>query len=87
MAEPQSLAPNLSEMMEEYTAGKEDVHLEPQTETTPVAEPEVQERQKSQLRKEESRKELNKAKMSKLKSHTTIKLLFQMKPTSFGKRI
>ena len=30
-------------MMEEYAAGEEEVHLEPQTETTPVAEPEGQE--------------------------------------------
>ena len=29
-------------MMEEYTAGEEEVHLEPQTETTQVVEPEVQ---------------------------------------------
>ena len=42
MAEPHSLVPNLNEMMEEYTAGEEEVHLEPQTEITPVGEPKVQ---------------------------------------------
>ena len=42
MAEPQSLVLNLNEIMEEYIAGEEEFHLEPQTETTPVAEPEVQ---------------------------------------------
>ena len=39
MVEPQSLVLNLNELMEEYTVGEEEVHLEPQTETTPVAEP------------------------------------------------
>ena len=42
MVEPQNLVPNLSQIMEEYTTNEEEVHLEPQTETTPVAEPEVQ---------------------------------------------
>ena len=42
MAEPQNLVPNLSEIMEEYATSEEEVHLEPQTETTPVAEPEAQ---------------------------------------------
>ena len=42
MAEPQNLVPNLSEIMEEYTTSEEEVHLEPQTETTPVAEPTAQ---------------------------------------------
>ena len=42
MAEPQNLVPNLSESMEEYTVSEEEVHLKPQTETTPVAEPEGQ---------------------------------------------
>ena len=38
-------------MMEEYTAGEEEVHLEPQTETTPVAEQEVQEEAQNQAHK------------------------------------
>ena len=42
MAEPQNPVPNLSQIMEEYTANEEEVHLEPQTETTLVAESEVQ---------------------------------------------
>ena len=41
MAEPQNLVPNLSQIME-YTTNEEEVHLEPQTETTPVAEPKVE---------------------------------------------
>ena len=41
MAKPQNLVPNLSEIMEEYTTSAEEVHLEPQIETTLVAEPEV----------------------------------------------
>ena len=42
MVEPQNLVPNLSEIMEEYTTSEEEVHLEPHTETTSVAEPEAQ---------------------------------------------
>ena len=38
-------------MMEEYTAGEEEVHLEPQTETTPVGEQEVQEEAQNQAHK------------------------------------
>ena len=61
MVEPQSLVPNLNEMMEEYTAGEEEVHLEPQTETTPIAEPEVQKEAQNPAHKEKKRrKELKK---------------------------
>ena len=50
--------------MEEYTSGKEEVHPEPQTETTLVAEPEGQEEEhnpaqkgRKQKRTEQSRVE------------------------------
>ena len=56
MAEPQSLVPNLNERMEEYTAGEEKVHLEPQTETTQVAEPEVQEEAQNPAQKDKKKK-------------------------------
>ena len=59
MAEPQNLVPNLSQIIEEYTTNEEEVHLEPQTETTPVAEPEVQgeEQNPSQKGKKQKRTE------------------------------
>ena len=68
MAEPQNLVPNLNEMMADYAAGEEEVHLEPQTETTPVAKPEVQgeeqnqspKRNKQKRRTEQSKDEQNK---------------------------
>ena len=56
MAEPQSLVPNLNEIMEEYTAGEEEVHLEPQTETTPVAESKVQKKAQNSAQKEKNQK-------------------------------
>ena len=86
MAEPQTLVPNLNELMEEYTAGEEEVHLEPQTETTPVAEPEVQRRHRTLLRNKKGRKELKKVELSKLRKQKTMKLSFQMKPTPYGER-
>ena len=60
MAEPQSLVPNLNELMEEYTAGEEEVHLEPQTETTQVAEPEVQKEAQNPAQKERKKKRAKK---------------------------
>ena len=71
-------------MMEEYTASEEEVHLEPQTETTPVAGLEVQKEAQNPAQKE---KKLKKVELSKLKKQKTTKLSFQMKPTPYGKRI
>ena len=67
MPEPQNLVPNLSEMMAEYTVGEAEVHLEPQTETTPVVEPEVQGEEQNQAPKRNKRKrtELSKAEQNK----------------------
>ena len=56
MEEPQSLVPNLNELMEEYTAGEEEVHLEPQTETTLVAGPKVQKEEQNPAQKEKRQK-------------------------------
>ena len=42
MAENQNLVPNLSEMMNEYAHGEEEVHLEPQPGTVIPEEPEAQ---------------------------------------------
>ena len=74
-------------MIQEYTTGEEEVHLEPKTETTPVAEPEVQKRHKTLLRKKERRKKLKKVELSKLKKQKTMKLSFHMKLTPSRKRI
>ena len=61
MAEPQSLVLNLNEIMEEYTAGEEEVHLEPQTKTTPVAEPKVQKEEQNPIHKGKKQKRAEKS--------------------------
>ena len=50
------MTPNLNDLMEEYTVGEEEVHLEPQTETTPVVEPEVQKEAQNPAQKEKGQK-------------------------------
>ena len=54
-------------MMEEYTTTEEEVHLEPQAKTTPVAKPEVQKRHKTLLikKKKQKRDEKSRAKQAK----------------------
>ena len=42
MAKNQNLVPNLSEMMNEYAHGEEEVHLEPQPGIVMTEEPEAQ---------------------------------------------
>ena len=48
--------PNLKDIMEEYTAGEEEVHLEPHTETTQVVESEVQKEAQNPAQKERKKK-------------------------------
>ena len=67
MAESQSLVPNLNEMIEEYTAGEEEIHLEPQTETTQVAEPEVQKEAQNPAHKERKKKRVEKSRAKQAK--------------------
>ena len=43
-------------MMEEYTVGEEEVHLEPQTEITQVAESEVQKEAQKPTQKDRKKK-------------------------------
>ena len=50
------MVPNPSEIMEEYIASEEEVHLEPQTETIPVAEPEAQGEEQNPAQKERKQK-------------------------------
>ena len=54
-------------MMEEYTTGEEEVHLEPHTETTPVAEPEVQEETQNPAQKEKKHKRAEKSRVEQAK--------------------
>ena len=54
-------------MMEEYTTGEEEVHLEPQTETTPVAEPEVQKEAQNPTQKERKKKIAEKSRVEQAK--------------------
>ena len=44
-------------MMEEYTDGEEEVHMEPQTETTPIPEPKVQKEAQNPAQKEKKEEE------------------------------
>ena len=67
MEEPQSLVPNLNETMEEYTACEEAVHLEPQTKTTPVVEPEVQKETQNPAQKEKKQKRAKKSRAEQTK--------------------
>ena len=54
-------------MMEEYTTGEEEVHLEPQTETTLVAELEVQKEAQNLAQKEKSQKRAEKSRVGQAK--------------------
>ena len=77
-------------MMEEYTVGEEQFYLEPQAETTQVAELEVHKEAQNSAQKErkkERRKELKKVELSKRRKQKTTKLSFQMKLTPSRKRI
>ena len=51
MAEPSTLIPNLSEIMEEYTQPEGEVHLEPTRENLPSEQPEVQPVSKQQRKR------------------------------------
>ena len=62
MAENQNLVPNLSEMMNEYVHGEEEVHLEPQPGTIITEEPEAQPEAREPA--EEGRKESKKTEIS-----------------------
>ena len=54
-------------MMPKYAAGEAEVHLKPQTKTTPAAEPEVEEEEKNQASKRNKQKriELSRAEQNK----------------------
>ena len=54
-------------MMEEYTAGEEEVHLEPQTETTQVAEPKVQKEAQNLAQKERKKRRSKKSRAEQAK--------------------
>ena len=68
MAEPQNLVPNLSEIMAEYATGEAEVHLEPQTETNPVAEPTVQGEEQNQAPKRNKQKRTKQSRVKKIKN-------------------
>ena len=57
MAEPETLIPNLSEMMEEYAPPEGEVHLEPTGEDKPTEQPEVQPVARQQKRKGKERQQ------------------------------
>ena len=51
MAEPSTLIPNLSKIMEEYTQPEGEVHQEPARENRPSEQPEVQPVRRQQRKK------------------------------------
>ena len=53
--------------MEEYTAGEEEVHLEHKTETTPVAELEMQKEAQNPTQKEKRQKRAEKSRVEQAK--------------------
>ena len=59
MAEPSTLIPNISEIMEEYTQPEEEARLEPSGETRPSELPEVQpgSEQQTKIEKEKGEEE------------------------------
>ena len=71
MAKPQNLVPNLSQIMEEYTANEEEVHLEPQTEKTPVLEPKVQGEEQNPAQKGRKQKRTEQARTEQARAEQT----------------
>ena len=52
--------------MEEYTTNEEEVHLEPQTEMTPVAKPEVQGEEQNPAQKGRKQKRTEQVKVEQI---------------------
>ena len=88
MAESQILVTNLNEQMEEYTTGEEEVHLEPQTETTPVTELEVQKEAQNLAQKEKRQKRAEKSRAEQAKEAEDNKAFISDEVYSFwGKNL
>ena len=74
--------------MEEYTAGEEEVQLKPHTETTPVAEPEVQKEAKNPTQKEKWQKRIEKSRVEEAKEAKDIEAFISNEAYSFwGKNL
>ena len=86
MVEPQNLVPNLSEMMEEYAAGEVEVHLEPQTETTPVAEPERQEEEQNLAQKGRKQKRTEQSRVEQAEESEDDKAFISDEAYSFWEK-
>ena len=72
-------------MMEEYIAGEEEVHLEPQTETTLVAEPEVQKEAQNPAQKERKKKRAEKCRAKQAKEAEDNEVFISDEAYSFWK--
>ena len=72
-------------MMEEYIAGEEEVHLEPQTETTLVAEPEVQKEAQNPSQKERKKKRAEKCRAKQAKEAEDNEVFISDEAYSFWK--
>ena len=71
--------------MEEYTVGEEKVHLEPQTETTQVAEPEVQKEAQNPAQKKRKNKRAEKSRDEQAKEVEDNKAFISDEAYSFWK--
>ena len=72
-------------MMEEYIAGEKEVHLEPQTETTQVAEPEVQKEAQNPTQEERKKKIAKTSRVEQAKEAEDNKAFISDEAYSFWK--
>ena len=72
-------------MMEEYTACEEEGHLEPQTETTQVAEPEVWKEAQNPAQKERKKKRAEKSRAEQAKEAEDNEAFISNEAYSFWK--
>ena len=73
-------------MMEEYIAGEEEVHLEPQTKTTLVAEPEVQKEAQNLAHKEKKHNMVEKSRAEQAKESEDNEALISDEAYSFWEK-
>ena len=73
-------------MMEEYAAGEEEVHLEPQIETTPLAEPERQEEELNPAQKGRKQKRVEQSRDEQVEESEDDKAFISDEAYSFWKK-
>ena len=73
-------------MMEEYTTGEEEVHLEPQSETTPVVEPERREEEQHPAQKGRKQKRTEQSRVEQAEESEDDKAFISDKAYSFWEK-